>query len=607
MSNSVVNHRYEGRRRDIHGDITARLKSQRSGDRGLIGLFPSSRLLRRITLGSVVVGGGVLAGPAWSGADEIDAVTDGDLVVETGADDDDVSIEGDGDNTISTDGGEDEVVVEGDGNNTIDTGEDDDFAVVIGDGDNTIDAGSGDDEVIVGGQGDNTVDAGDGDDFVAIGGEGNNQISGGEGNDTLAGGVGDDTIDGGDGLDVIEGDSFLFFIGDKEPVFGDDVLSGGDGNDVILGDNDASAYLCASEGPRGPRAPRLVVASDADLCGDDTINGDAGNDWLEGNLGDDVIDGGEGSDLVVGDDLIFYFNDFEELAEAMLSGEIDGMDGLDEEDFEYLLGLLEEIGFFAPGGNDVVSGGPGADVVAGLNGHDIVCGDTEDLAVLGGGGTDVPCAVFEETLDASSGEVDGDLSTDMRDLDDEDYEVDEDGAHNPYEFVVDATLVSSSGEFDTYKTAKGTVVLNRNTGAFTYTADPGATGTEDITYTVRRRVVECADYEAFDLEEAYQPGCEDGDNGELELTAIVDVGGADYLYSLWRVFSVFLGDPPVVPDVPVVPPVQGVVPVQASQPVQLPKTGSDPEDLALIAMALLGLGGLAITESRRRLSAAANS
>lgn len=594
MTNDL-DHRYAGRRRDIHGDISERIRRSSSADTGLAAMFPSARILGRLSLAGLVLGGGVAAAPTFAGAENVGHSNDDDNVVVTGDDDDEVEIDGDGDNTVDTGSGDDDIDIEGDGDNTVSAGPGDDLVVIDLDF-NGDTAGS---------DGANTIDGGDGDDFIAVLGAGTNTIDGGAGSDYIESGNGADVIDGGDDNDWVEGDTPWLAFGSEKTELGDDIISGGSGNDVLFGDGDSSLVVCLFNA----QLEQGVVD-----CGDDTILGGAGNDWIEGNLGSDSVDGGDGNDIVVGDDLVLYldehlsFDDSYERLFDLLRGDIDDLTA--QENAE-LMEILTAGGFLGAGDDDTVIGGAGADILSGMNGNDIVCGDTEDLAVLGGGGTDVPCAVFEETLDASSGMTAGDLSVDMRDLDDEDLEVDEDGAHNPYEFVIDATLLSSDGEFDTYKTAKGTVVINRNTGAFTYTADPGATGTEDITYTLRRRVVACADYSdtaVADIEEQYdseahQPDCE----SEIRPQMIVDVDGVDHLYSLWRMFSIFLGEASVTPTpdpiVPIVTPV--VVPVQASTAVQLPKTGNNPEDLALAGMALLALGGLATAESRRRIRSSA--
>lgn len=450
--------------------------------------------------------------------------------------------------------------------------------------DDTLDGGPGDDELIAG-AGNDTIIGGDGDDFVESF-EGDDTIDGGAGDDTIIesdqyGPSGDDTVDGGDGQDVIVGSD------------GDDDLSGGSGNDLIDGDG-------------------LRFDEDDLATGNDRVDGGDGHDYLLGGLGDDEVLGGSGDDVVFGDgfpyplefaEFVLRHPEYAGIAECF-SGTfgddelIDcvAWDDLDPEMRELVLQQITAFGFGLPGGDDRVDGGEGRDLIMGMNGHDEVCGDADDLIVTGGGGSDVPCVVFEEQLDASDGPVTADLAAGMRSLDDEEYEVDESGDHNPLEFVVDATLVSSAGDMDTYKTELGTLVVNRLTGDFTYTPDDGASGTEEITYTVRRRVVDCADYSAFEFEELVVQNCEG-------LTPMA-VGPDGFNYAAWRIFTILIQgvvpDPTPIPD-PVVVPIRtpGPMPVAAST-AQLPATGSDLTFLlALAGLGLVGAGTGATTVSRR--------
>ncbi|MGY3038072.1 VCBS repeat-containing protein [Bradyrhizobium sp. USDA 4354] len=103
-----------------------------------------------------------------------------------------------------------------------------------------------------------TINARNGDDTVGAG-AGNDLIQGGNGNDSINAGAGNDIIGAGNGNDTVDG---------------------GTGNDIILGGN-----------------------------GNDTLLGGAGNDLIAGENGDDVIDGGAGIDIVSGgngNDILIY-------------------------------------------------------------------------------------------------------------------------------------------------------------------------------------------------------------------------------------------------------------------------------------------------------------
>ena len=116
------------------------------------------------------------------------------------------------------------------------------------DGDDSLEGGTGDDELR--GQADN--------DWL-YGGDGNDRLNGGAGNDWLYGGNGDDRLFGGVGDDALFGDA------------GNDKLNGGDGEDQLQGSD-----------------------------GDDRLEGGAGNDWLHGGAGNDRLEGGGGDDELRG-------------------------------------------------------------------------------------------------------------------------------------------------------------------------------------------------------------------------------------------------------------------------------------------------------------------
>jgi Ca2+-binding RTX toxin-like protein len=178
------------------------------------------------------------------------------------------------------------------------------------------------------------------------GGAGDDSIQGTAGNDFLSGGLsGGDLIDGYAGDDVIIGGP------------GEDLLKGGTGNDVINA-GESQAGDIADGGP----------GNDFVHCGNCTgialsFIGESGNDFIQGGKNADlVLEGGEGDDWVEG------------LGNAdILNGDL-GM-------FLFGNGWSQ-----SDGGNDVLYGGPGQNVLSGDGGDDIMqLGDGPDGAEGGEG------------------------------------------------------------------------------------------------------------------------------------------------------------------------------------------------------------------------------
>ncbi|GAB3346839.1 cadherin domain-containing protein [Lysobacter tyrosinilyticus] len=152
-------------------------------------------------------------------------------------------------------------------------------------GNDVLDGRAGDD-VLVGGAGDDTLYGGDGADGLS-GDDGNDHLEGGLGKDLISGGFGNDTLlgDGGDDqLSGDEGDDTLY------GGTGKDTLGGWDGNDVLFGDADDD---------------KLAGGAGNDLldggAGNDILGGEAGNDQLKGGTGDDtyVFDANSGADTII--------------------------------------------------------------------------------------------------------------------------------------------------------------------------------------------------------------------------------------------------------------------------------------------------------------------
>ncbi|MFN6977628.1 MAG: calcium-binding protein [Gemmobacter sp.] len=186
--------------------------------------------------------------------------------------------------------------------------------VLTGTGNADLLVGGGGADTVVGGAGNDGLDGGAGDD-VLCGGDGDDQINGRAGDDRAEGGAGDDTIDGEAGDDTLLGGDGHDRLAGHE---GDDSLAGGPGDDTLLGGG-----------------------------GNDTLEGGPGDDWLAGGHGDDVLvagtgadtlDGGEGNDTLVGG--------------ADPGGAVRYLNGGPGDDMLVL------------GGNDVGTGGEGADLFA---------------------------------------------------------------------------------------------------------------------------------------------------------------------------------------------------------------------------------------------------
>jgi Ca2+-binding RTX toxin-like protein len=201
-------------------------------------------------------------------------------------------------------------------------------------------------------------------------------LHGEAGADVLTGGVGPDALFGGGGTDVLAG------------AAGTDRLSGEDDPDTIEG---------------GAEADDLFGNA-----GSDDLVGQSGDDRLDGGSGADVEDGGEGADAfdqgptANGGDTLAGGNGFDIGAYDLRTGNLtieigapagDGEPGegdVVEGDVEAVLGGS---GDDALTGADVVDnilrGGPGADVVDGSTGDDTIDGDAGDDALSGGGGEDL--------------------------------------------------------------------------------------------------------------------------------------------------------------------------------------------------------------------------
>jgi Ca2+-binding RTX toxin-like protein len=165
--------------------------------------------------------------------------------------------------------------------------------------------------------GDDYLSGGDGND-VLHGDDGNDTLYGEAGDDNLHGGAGNDFLSGGSGKDMLVGDAGDDHLEVEESllVIGDGGFGGGDPH---FGEFSGGAMALEEPGGVGPPVGELnAVTPDggtlngATLDGgegndvligaerDDTLIGGAGSDGLTANAGNDLLDGGDGVDTLSG-------------------------------------------------------------------------------------------------------------------------------------------------------------------------------------------------------------------------------------------------------------------------------------------------------------------
>ena len=243
------------------------------------------------------------------------------------------------------------------------------------------------------------VDVGNGNDIVVnntgLGstarlGTGNDKFTGGPLKDDVYGNTGSDNISGLGGNDVLRGES------DNDTVSGgdgNDVLSGSTGNDTLLGGN-----------------------------GDETMYGGSGNDRLEGGAGEDELQGGQGNDIMYGDadddvfvedatdypagtdadsfiggdgdDAVFYWNRTKAITadnDAVVGD--DGASGERDSIYQSVESIWGGYGNDRISGSDrsaeeLLTGGPGNDILRAGAGDDAVWGDSGTDNIDAGAGND---------------------------------------------------------------------------------------------------------------------------------------------------------------------------------------------------------------------------
>ncbi|MCU4181742.1 metallophosphoesterase [Bosea sp. BH3] len=235
--------------------------------------------------------------------------------------------------------------------------------------------GTAGDDIILAAAGDDEVSGGAGDDTVE-GGEGDDELRGEAGDDLLKGGADDDALFGGVGNDVLIGGA------------DDDLLDGGDGIDTAdySGDTAGVTVNLAEGYAEGDEAGSDELVSIENViggAGDDTLIGDDGDNVFVGGLGHNVIDGGAGFDTL---DLSAATGP---VTVDFAGGKASGS-GIGTNSFSNIEKLL----FGA--GNDVVTGGNGAENLDGGAGNDTLKGGAGNDTLAGGEGDD--------TLDGGSGD-----------------------------------------------------------------------------------------------------------------------------------------------------------------------------------------------------------
>lgn len=222
------------------------------------------------------------------------------------------------------------------GNDTFDGGGDDDF-IRGRQGNDTLTGGGGED-TLIGNQGNDDLRGNGGDDDIS-GGQGRDFLRGDNGNDTLVGGNDQDTLRGGNNDDDLSGGN-----GDDEldGNAGNDTLDGGRGDDTLddTGGDDNNLFVYS-----GSQAGEDVITGNYDVNEGGTegtfdttaINHDGWNVLLVTDtdfydfIYDIEHDGIGSTDAVIdGDDLVFYFNNPEDIGED--NEEDEGVNSLRYED-----------------------------------------------------------------------------------------------------------------------------------------------------------------------------------------------------------------------------------------------------------------------------------
>ena len=253
--------------------------------------------------------------------------------------------------------------------------------IKVGNGNNMIFGGPGSD-TITAGNGNNTIFGDDGEiqsfssglpsliESIDVQVVGNNTITVGDGNNLIFGGSGADHIAFGNGNNIVFGDNGMVQYaasgvrGSAETtnsgIGGDDVITGGNGSNYVFGGfgddtitlggvtagtNSSASIVMGDNGEidfdSQGLLPVAAYSVDNGTGGNDTIRVAAGNNFLIGGAGADWLYGGTGDDVIVGDG-----------ARITWAGSTEIIESID----------LQE------GGDDVLSGGGGRNIMIGETG-----------------------------------------------------------------------------------------------------------------------------------------------------------------------------------------------------------------------------------------------
>lgn len=240
-----------------------------------------------------------------------------------------------------------------------------------------------------GGDGD-YVDGGNGDDAI-IGGGGADRLLGGAGADQIDGMAGNDVLEGGDGADVLEGDGLVktgYMNSLAGALHGDDFLDGGGANDTLNGGGGADALYGGTGDDKlfGDAGGKIADSTYVQLAyhGNDYLDGEDGDDYLEGGGHDDTLYGGAGKDKLWGDTSAENLSADGDNAQLWGNDYLDGEDGDDD-----LVGGGKDDVLFGGEGNDKLWGDEGNVLMPGAwNGNDYLDGGAGDDQMIGGGGND---------------------------------------------------------------------------------------------------------------------------------------------------------------------------------------------------------------------------
>ena len=226
---------------------------------------------------------------------------------------------------------------------------------------------------LYGGAGDDTLSGLGGNDYLA-GANGNDTLSGGAGIDMLTGGGGDDILDGGTEVDTADyrnADPRSFGLGvTVDLAIAGPQNTGSQGFDTLSGiENIDGSYF--DDQLFGNSADNVLTGE----TGNDVLNGRGGNDTLDGGFGDDTYYVDNSGDTVKEDyasggyDTVLTSNGLFILADRFESLYYTGHFGFNgygnNGNNVITAGSATVANLIGGGGNDVINGGDGSDVIYG--------------------------------------------------------------------------------------------------------------------------------------------------------------------------------------------------------------------------------------------------